>query len=211
LAINLIDKNEAQMENLKIISDTGNESQFQFTQIFDEQFIQIGKTIQEYYDYFVNKIDNEFTATEENFLEYKNNIDTQIEANYSKIIEILLHKEKEFNSIIKDIMIVSNDQITDIEKIINSKFNYIDSDLKDIHFNYDNLKISINSSLDKLGQLVESNTESINNLKLFNSVMEAENNKLKKELEIIKINNFNINKRKRNIFQRSIIKLLGLY
>ena len=45
---------------LKVISDTGDESSFQVTEIYNEQFKIISNVIQEHYDYFVSKIDNEF-------------------------------------------------------------------------------------------------------------------------------------------------------
>jgi len=134
---------------LKVISDTGDESSFQVTEIYNEQFKIISNVIQEHYDYFVSKIDNEFKDLYTELITRDSSTENKIDNYNLKIID-LLH----------DVRINTDIKIEDEgKKLITvwyDKFNELRDKIIDYNLNAHMAKDHFNVLLDTLRQdLVE--------------------------------------------------------
>jgi hypothetical protein len=174
------------MENqLRIISDTGEESNFQLTPIYNDQFTKISEVIQEHYDYFVNKIDNEFFDLYTQLKKNSEEIYNKINDYNLKIVDMFYDRDKKFEEKSNEFISYINDQIDLVNLLVDSRFDCVKNEVKDLNFNVDHLRAGITCSLEKLGDIVNEHVIEIRALKSRQYLLEEQN--LIKEEEINKL------------------------
>jgi hypothetical protein len=148
--------------DLKIISDTGDENSFQITPLFNEQFAEIGKVIQEHYDYFSNRISVNFQELFKQINDEKEDTNKKLENYNLKIIDLIFNVEKEIDKTMNNCHRVVDDKLEIIDTNFNSKIDILLNDLKD-------LKLSVESQTEK-NKVISDN---------FSSIIDIQSNKLK--------------------------------
>jgi hypothetical protein len=162
-------------EELKIISDTGEESKFQTLPLFDEQFMEIGRVIQEHYDYFKDKIDNEFNDLYKRLDKDSISIEEKFDNYNLKIIDLFYNFQKQVEANLIETTACINEKLKVYYNDFNEKINNIVIQQKEDKDNIEFYKNSSTNSILKIFALLEEHYNKFKEHESINVMLEHEN------------------------------------